>query len=143
EGVHRIAVEGRPLFVDVRPNPSLNVFLSLDRNTGTLVVKTNEDGVKVFLNNRLYARTTEHRMLRLSLDVSEYSIRVEKEGFQPTPATQAVTLKKGEEKPLTFTLTRMPAYLQIEGAEPGAQVKMDNLRLGEILPGGGFQRDVP
>ncbi len=141
EGTRQIAVGGRSVVVDIRPAPALNVFLSLDRNVGVLTVETGEDRVKVYLNNQLYRRTTEHGRLRIPLDVGKYSIRVAKDGFQ-SPAPQEVSLKKGEEKPVVFALTRAPAYLEISGATGGASVKLDSHTVGVTDGSGGFRYEV-
>ena len=141
EGARQIALGGRSLVVDIRPNPALNIFLALDRNVGMLVVETGEDGVKVFLNNRLHRRTTEHGMLRLPLNVGTYEVRVEKEGFL-TPEPQTLALAKGEEKPVTFALKRVLARLELVGALPGAKVRLDGQALGETDRSGALQHEV-
>ncbi len=140
-GTRRIAIADRSVVLDIRPDPSLNVFLNLDRNVGVLTVETGEDRAKVFLNDKLYSRTTDHGKLRIPLDIGDYSIRVEKDGFQ-SPAPQQVTLKKGEEKAVVFALTRSPAYLEISGAVGGASVKLDGQTVGATDGKGGFRHDV-
>jgi hypothetical protein len=106
-----------------------------------LAVETREDGVKVFLNNRLYRRTTEHGMIRIPVDTGEYTVRVEKEGFKPSPP-QIAALKKGEEKALTFALAHMWAHLEIAGAAAAAQVRLDGQSIGETDRNGTLRRDV-
>ena len=142
EGTRQIAIGDRSVVVDIRPDPALNVFLNLDRNVGVLTVETGEDRVKVFLNSQQYQRTTEHGKLRIPLDVGTYSIRVEKDGFQ-APPTQQIMLKKGEEKPVVFALSRSPAYLEISGAVAGSSVKLDGQTIGETNSAGTFRHEVP
>jgi hypothetical protein len=141
EGARQIALGGRSLVVDIRSNPALNIFLALDRNVGMLVVETGEDGVKVFVNNRLHRRTTEHGMLRVPLNVGKYQVRVEKEGFL-TPEAQTLTLAKGEERPVAFALKRALARLELVGALAGAKVKLDGQVLGETDRNGVLQHEV-
>jgi hypothetical protein len=141
EGARQITVGGRSLVINVGANPALNVSLNLDRNVGVLTIETGQDKVRVFLNNHLYRRTTEHGTLRIPVDVGPYSIRVEKDGFQAS-APQAITLNKGEEKPVRFTLTPVPAYLLISGAPPGTRVKVDNEVIGETDRNGGFRHEI-
>ena len=140
EGMRQIGLAGRSLVLEVRPNPALNVFLSLDRNVGTLVIETGQDGAKIFLNNRLHRRTGADGILRLPLEVGSYAIRVEKDGFQATPA-QTIDVSKGAEKRVTFSLTAIPAGLEIAGALPGAQVRIDQRAAGQIAPNGTFKSD--
>ena len=141
EGARQITLGGRSLVINVGANPALNVSLNLDRNVGVLTIETGQDKVRVFLNNQLYRRTTEHGTLRIPVDVGPYSIRVEKDGFQAS-APQSITLKKGEEKPVRFTLTPVPAYLLISAAPPGTRVKVDNEVIGETDRNGGFRHEI-
>jgi tetratricopeptide (TPR) repeat protein len=140
-GARQIALGGRSLVVDIRSNPALNIFLAQDRNVGMLIVETGEDGVKIFLNNRLHHRTTEHGMLRIPLSVGKYEVRVEKEGFL-TPAPQTLAFAKGEEKPATFALRRALARLEIGGAMAAAKVNLDGHSLGETDRSGALQHEV-
>jgi serine/threonine protein kinase len=141
EGLHQIHVGERSLLVDVPANPAINVILSLDRNVATLVVETGEDQVRVFLNNQIYPRTTEHGVVRIPVNVGEYTVRVEKENFQsPSPLT--VALKKGDEKPVRFSLVRAVAYLEVEGATPGARVKIDGQFVGDTDGAGRMRHGV-
>jgi serine/threonine protein kinase len=141
EGARRITASDRSLLVDVRPNPTLSVFLSLDRNVGTLVVESGRDNATVFLNNRPYRLLTGHGLLRIPVDVGEYSVRVEKPGFHPATAAK-VQIGKGEEKQVSLTLTPLPASLEISGALPGALIKLDGKPLGEISAAGTLHSDV-
>ena len=141
EGAHQIALGGRSLVVDIRSNPALSIFLTLDRNVGMLIVETGEDGVNIFLNNRLHRRTTEHGMLRIPLNVGKYQVRVEKEGFL-TPQSQTLALSKGEERPVTFALRRAMARLEIVGAIAGTKVRLDGQPLGETDRNGALQHEV-
>jgi serine/threonine-protein kinase len=140
-GARQIAVGDRSLRVDIVSNPALNVFLTLDRNVGVLIVQTGEDKVKVFLNNRPYHATTEHGVLRIPADVGGYTVRVEKEGFV-APPPRSLVLKKGEEMPVTFALSLARAYLEIAGGVAGAQVRLDGQILGEIDRNGAFRNEV-
>jgi hypothetical protein len=135
EGTHRFTVGQQQMVVDIRQNPTVNVFLALDRNVGTLIIATGEDNARVFLNNRLYQRLTEHGTLRIPTNVGEYNIRVEKDGYR-SPVAQRVNLQKAEEKQVTFTLTANPAILEITAGQPGAQVRIDGQPAGTVGPNG-------
>ncbi len=142
QGPRQITVAGRSVTVNILPNPALNIFLALDRNAGTLIVATGEDNVKVYLNNRLYPRQTEHGVLRIPVNVGEYAIRVEKDSFH-SPAAQTTAIAKGEEKQVTFNLTQALLALQIAGAQPHARVEIDHRPAGETDANGGFRAEVP
>ncbi len=141
EGQRQVSVGGRKLVVDVRPNPALNIYLALDRNVGTLIVNTGEDDVKVYLNNRVYPRQTEHGVLRIPVNVGSYSIRVEKDGFRSS-GTQPAEVAKGEEKQVNFTLTSALPVLEITGAQPHARVEVDRRPVGETDANGSFRTEV-
>jgi serine/threonine protein kinase len=141
EGTRRIGIGDRSLIVDVKPNPSLNVFLSLDREVGTLVIQTGEDNVKVLIDGRPYHRLTEHGGLRIPLDVGRHAISVAKDGFR-TSSEQTVDLAKRDEKQVSFVLTPLPAALEIAGALPGAQVKVDGRVVGDTGSNGSLRAEV-
>ncbi len=141
EGARQISIGDRSLVVDVKPNPSLNVFLALDRDVGTLVIETGEDGAKVYINGRQYHRLTERGLVRIPTNVGRYEIRVAKDGFRPAPS-QTVDLAKSEEKQVIFVLPPMPPALEIAGALAGAQVKVDGRVVGETGSNGSFRAEV-
>jgi hypothetical protein len=140
-GTHQIAAADRSLVLDVRPNPALTVFLSLDRNVGTLVVDAGQDNARVYLNDRLYHGRTEHGLVRIPVAVGSYAIRVEKEGFRSAPAA-SVDVRKGEEKRVTFALAPTPAVLEIAGALPQARVKVDGRPIGDTDARGRLRSEV-
>jgi serine/threonine-protein kinase len=143
-GNHELAVgEGkdlRTMVVGVAPLPMLTVFLKTDRNAGTLVLLTGEDGVKVFLDGKEYRRQTERGQLRIpNLPVKEYAVRLVKDGFLEVPEQRAA-VKKGEELKLEFKLNPAPrmAALAIHGAVPGAQVLLNDSPIGVVQDDGSF-----
>ena len=140
-GPRQIAIGGHPLVVDVRPNPTLYISLSLDRDIGTLVIEAGVDNPRIFINNRLYGRTTEHGILRVQLPSGRYSIRVERDGFRRA-APQTVEVSKGEEKQLPFALTPLPAVLEIAGALPGTRIAVDSKTVGVTNGAGSFSGEL-
>jgi PEGA domain-containing protein len=122
------------------PSPTLTLFLDSDVNIGTLIVSTGgEDDVKVFLNNREQRRTTARGQLRIQA-IGPQTVRVAKEGYDVAPPQQTAEVKKGAETRLEFKLTRIPvvAALVISGATPGADIYIDNNKIGTTGPEGGF-----
>jgi len=140
-GPRQIGIGGRTVVVDIRPNPALNVFLALDRNVGTLVISTGVDNTRVYLNDRLYPRTTEHGVLRIPVNVGQYSIRVELENYR-APARQTTGVAKGEEKQVQFILEPAPPVLEISGAQPQSHVKVDGRTVGDTDANGYFRTEV-
>jgi eukaryotic-like serine/threonine-protein kinase len=141
QGPRQIVVGGRTVVINIRPNPSLNIFLALDRNVGTLAVSAGVDNARVYLNNRLYPRRTEHGMVRIPVNVGQYSIRVEMENYR-TPPAQAATVAKGEEKQVQFSLTPAPPALEISGAQPHSHVKVDGRIVGDTDGNGRIRTEV-
>jgi hypothetical protein len=106
--------------------PTLTVYVKSDPNAGAVVVMTKQDGVEVYIDDKLYRRQTEAGQLRIPLNAGEYTLRVHKPGFiDPPPAT--VTVKKAEETALSFKLEAAPqiATLQVKGALPGTMIYVD------------------
>ena len=133
DGVRNLEIGSQSTFLEVHRNPALSVFLTLDRNVGTLFVETRPGEAKVFLNGRFYGQTTATGVLRAPIDTGRYSVRAVKDGFQASD-TRYVDLAKGQEQKLTFTLTRVPAILNLSGLTPGDEVRIDGRSRGLAGP---------
>jgi hypothetical protein len=126
------------------PAPMLTAFLKSDLNIGTLIVSTGEDGARVFLNGKEYARKTQRGQVRIQT-IGNVSVRVAKDGFEMGPP-QTAQVKKGSEVRLEFKMQPLPqvAVLQIRGGTPGAEVLVDQKTLGTVGDDGTFTgRAVP
>ena len=124
---------------DFGPGPVLTAFLKTDRNVGTLIVSTGENLARVFLNNKEYPRRTQNGQLRIQT-IGSVDVRVQKAGFENSPAQTAV-VKKGSEVRLEFKMKPVAttATLRIEGATPDAEVLIDQRGIGTIASDGSFQ----
>lgn len=120
------------------PAPMLTAFLRSGVSTGTLIVATGEDGVRVFVNNKEFARRTQRGQVRIQT-VGSVSVRVAKEGFDP-PQAQTAEVKKGAETRMEFKLKAAPQFstLLVVGGTPGAEVLIDQRSVGTVGPDGGF-----
>jgi hypothetical protein len=138
-GTHEILVTApdgqRNSLVALQAEPSLNVFLTADRNIGTLVVETGQDDVAVFINNRRQPSVTRQGLMRLPMPVGAYTVRVEKSGYRP-PLAQQVNLAKGALERVSFQLQPADAMLAIRDALPGARVQIDGRPAGVVQPDG-------
>ncbi len=139
-GVRQIGISDQRMVVEVRQNPALNIFLTLDRNVGTLVVDAREDNATVYVDNRPYRQKTSSGILRVPLAVGKYSVRVAKDGFAATSA-QTVEVVKGQQARVPFVLSPLAAILEINGAVPGAQVSIDGQTSGEVGANGSVRMD--
>jgi len=141
-GVNEIAVgEGkdlRTLAESFGPAPAVTAFLKSDVNSGTLIISTAEDNVRVFLNGKEYPRKTQKGQLRIPT-LGSVNVRVAKDGFEITGA-QTADVKKGSESRLEFKMQALPqvAILQIREATPGAEVLLDQKSLGAVGDDGSF-----
>ena len=126
---------------DFGPGPVLTAFLKTDRNVGTLIVSTGENLARVFLNNKEYPRRTQNGQLRIQT-IGSVDVRVQKAGFENSPAQTAV-VKKGSEVRLEFKMKPVAttATLRIEGATPDAEVLVDQRGIGTIASDGSFQNN--
>jgi hypothetical protein len=143
EGSHEISIGSRSLVVDTRLNPTVRLFLALDRNVGMIVVETGVEDATIYLNKRAYKTNAQNGVLRLPVDVGRYSIRAEKEGYKYSgqPPRQ-IDIRKGEEMRVSALLTVELPVLDIVGALPGAQVRLDGTVAGETDANGSFRRQV-
>lgn len=121
------------------PGPMLTAFLKTDRDIGTLIVATNQDDVRVFVNGAEQPRRTERGQLRIQT-IGHQVVRVAKEGFEDPPP-QTATVVKGSEVRLTFNLKALPEFssLVISGGTPSAEVLIDGSIVGMIGPDGAFR----
>jgi hypothetical protein len=94
-------------------NPTLTVFLRSDKagppnmgDLGTLLVVTNEDNVRVFVNNKEQKKQTARGQLRVPTLPGKVQVRVFKDGFN-TPPTQTIDVVKGADARVEFQLTKM------------------------------------
>jgi hypothetical protein len=109
------------------PAPAMTIFVKSDPNAGTMLVFAGEDDAQVFLNDKLYKRTTVRGQLRIpSVKVGTYAVRVHKNGFLDAPP-MAIRVNKGEEARAEFHLQPVPqiATLKIRGAQPETIVYVD------------------
>jgi hypothetical protein len=118
--------------------PMLTAFLKTDVNAGTLIVSTGQDGVRVFLNDKEYRRSTQRGQLRVQI-LGKVTVRVAKSGFQDLPA-QTVEVKKGAELRVQFDMQPQPQFasLEIHGAAAGTEVWVDQKSVGTVGPDGAF-----
>ena len=120
--------------------PALLIFLSADRNVGSLLVLAGEDGATVLLNGKAYSKRTKGGQLSIAnLTPKKYTVSVVKDGFQPA-APQDVAIVKGQGAKLVFVLRPLPtmASLVIAGATPAADVLVDGQSLGAVQADGSF-----
>jgi serine/threonine-protein kinase len=143
-GTHDLDVgtgkDERKVSFQVSTAPALTVFLSADRNVGSLLVVAGEDGATVLLNGRKYPRVTKHGQLVIAnLEPKRYTVSVVKDGFQKA-ASQEVSIQKGQGAKLIFALQPVPtvASLVIAGAIPLAEVLLDGKPVGTVQQDGSF-----
>jgi hypothetical protein len=132
------AGEQYKLPIEVSAAPALMAFVESGQNVGTLLVVTGQDKSRVFLNGKALTQQTQNGELRIAnLEPKEYSVRVDKPGFQDVPA-QKIRIRKGEQARLVFGLLPVPhvASLSIQGGPPGATVLIDQSNVGTVQPDG-------
>jgi hypothetical protein len=141
-GAHELTLsragEQYKLEIEVTAVPSLTAFVESGQNVGTLVVVTGQDKSRVFLNGKALPQQTQGGQLRIAnLAPKEYSVRVDKPGYQDAPE-QKIRIRKGEQGRLVFGLLPVlhMASLIIQGAPPGATVLIDQASAGTVQPDG-------
>lgn len=125
--------------VEIGSAPGLVIFLNSERNVGTLVVLAGEDDAHVSVNGKDSGSTRGGRLRIPNLPVKEYTVQVEKPGFETEPP-QVVRLKKGEDTAIEFKMRAIPAAasLLMDGAPAGAGVFLDDKPFGIVKPDGTF-----
>jgi hypothetical protein len=135
--------EQRTVKENYGPAPTLTAFFKSDQNVGNLTVVTGEEDTRVFVNGKEYPRRTQKGQIRIPT-LGQVTVRVLKDGFDPSPQ-QTAEVKKGGEVRMEFKLK--PAVilisLQIRGGTPGAEVLIDQRLSGLIGADGSFNSSVP
>jgi len=141
-GAHELTLshagEQYKLPIEVSAEPALAAFVESGQNVGTLLVVTGQDKSRVFLNGKPLPQQTQNGELRIAnLEPKEYTVRVDKAGFQDAPE-QKIRIRKGEQARLVFGLLPVAhmASLSIQGGPPGATVLIDQSNVGTVQPDG-------
>src|SRR5438067_705073 len=112
--------------------------------TGALLVKSSEGNALVFINDRVYGRTSHSGTLLLQvLQPGKYTVRVEKPQFQSVVQTAEVLANK--ETQLLFKLQKqivLSTALAVRQGVPGAKISIDAVDVGTVQPDGTFSADV-
>ena len=107
---------------------------------GSVLVRTDQDDVEVYLDDKLQKSKTQHGQLHIpGLATTMHKVRVAKDGFS-TPDTQTVQIVKGQEAKLQFDLKEIPrsAALELERLPAGVQVLLDGTPIGVVGANGMF-----
>ncbi|MFZ0731893.1 MAG: protein kinase [Candidatus Sulfotelmatobacter sp.] len=132
----------RRVSFEVGPAPALDAIVFSDRDVGSLLVTTGQDGTDVFLDGKPYPRKTQAGQLRIpNLKTQQHTIRVHKDGFKD-PADQAIAISKGQEAAVRFALEALPkmATLSLDHLPAGTQIALDDAPLGQVNPDGSLSR---
>lgn len=130
--------------VEIGEGPALTAILLTDRNLGGVIVETGVAGAEVLIDNGRYRHKTGNGgRVRFTLPPGDYSASVLKAGHE-IPAPQTFTIRKGDETRVSFELPVKPqmAALQLSGAPPGAEVWLDDKRVGEVDRDGAYSTSV-
>jgi hypothetical protein len=129
---------------EISEEPALTAVLITDRNLGSLLVEAGVEGAEVSINDGRYRKqTASSGRVRLWLAPGEYTASAVKDGHE-SAAPQTFTIRKGDETRLDFELPVKPqmARLEIAGAPAGAEVWLDDKRIGQVDRGGAFGTSV-
>ena len=148
EGDHELSFNaGQQIWkLQVHSGPAAMVWFSLtsDRDVGSVLVVTGENGVHVVVDGKEQKRLTQGGQLQVgNLSVRDHVIKVFKDGFQDELPAQ-VAVKKGEEARLQFRLRARPtqASLSVRGAVAGTEVRIDGALVGTVQPDGSLSYDA-
>jgi outer membrane protein assembly factor BamD (BamD/ComL family) len=96
--------------------------------TGSLLIRSEVPGTKVVVNGKEYKVAAEPLKIELSAD--SYQVSGSRQGYQDFgPVTVAVA--KSAQTVLDVKLAPKPAGLEIRGADPDTQIKLDGVLLGQ------------
>jgi serine/threonine-protein kinase len=97
---------------------------------GTLMVRTNVDGVNVFVDGTLQQNTGKDKKLKISIPAGNHAIRVEKEGYD-SPSQQVEIAANKETNAPTFKLSQVAmGTLVVKTTVDAVDVFVDGARKG-------------
>jgi hypothetical protein len=108
---------------------------------GRLAISAGVPNADVLLDGKRVGQTDGSGSLQLPLEAKQYSVKVEKQGYQAAPA-QSVTIRKDAQQQVAFRLAPMEATVGMRGATAGAQVKIDSRVVGTVGSDGTFSTRV-
>jgi len=145
-GTHRLHLTTesgeRNIVFNAGEEPALTLSLTSNRNYGTLVIETGEDGASVFIDGKRYSRTIARGQVLTQVEAKEHTVHVTKEGFRAEPAEFRGEVTKGSQLQARFRLTPLPARLFVTGAVPGTRISIDGSLVGTVAQGGAFSAQV-
>lgn len=129
--------DSRKHSIEIGPERTLTAVIGSDPNTGTLLVKTNEDDatISVLLNEKEVRHGTSKKgIYRVgTLKAGKYVVRAAKEGYDADLSEQAAEVQKGEDKTVTFQFRRRvqaaPGKVRLT-MTPGSELFVDGTSMG-------------
>ncbi len=129
--------DSRKHSIEIGPERTLTAVIGSDPNTGTLLVKSNEDdaAISVLLNEKEVKHGNSKKgVFHLgNLKAGKYLVRAAKDGFDADIAEQAAEVQKGEDKTVTFQFRRRvqaaPGKVRLT-LTPGSELFVDDTAMG-------------
>ena len=129
--------DSRKHSIEIGPERTLTAVIGSDPNTGTLLVKTNEDdaAISVLLNEKevKHGNSKKGAFRVGNLKAGKYLVRAAKEGFDADIAEQTAEVQKGEDKTVTFQFRRQvqaaPGKVRLT-LTPGSELFVDGTSVG-------------
>ena len=128
--------DSRKHSIEIGPERTLTAVIGSDPNTGTLLVKTNEDdaAISVLLNEKEVKHGNSKKgTFRANLKAGKYLVRAAKEGFDADIGEQPAEVQKGEDKTVTFQFRRQvqatPGKVHLT-LTPGSELFVDGTSVG-------------
>ncbi len=135
ESAHRVRVgdgsESLNFDLPQRATPALYAFLVGNLKVGTLVISANVNDAQIFVNEKRYAAAGNEGKLRLVLPAGSYSVRATRQGYTPSEAARVSVFSRSETA-LNLRLTPKPAVMEVRGAAPGTQIRVDGTQIGAV-----------
>ncbi len=129
--------DSRKHSIEIGPERTLTAVIGSDPNTGTLVVKSNEDdvAVSVLVNEKeIKHGNSKKGVFRAgNLKAGKYLVRASKEGYDADSGEQPAEVQKGEDKTVSFEFRRRvqaaPGTVHLT-LTPGSELFVDGTSLG-------------
>jgi hypothetical protein len=133
----------RSLSVSASASADVAIVAGLKSDTGTLIAKSNVPETDLFINNQKHTIPAGAQVLAIALPPNTYYVRAARKGYV---AYGPVPVSIAKDAALMLNIELKPenncAVLQIQGATPGTQIRVDGAPLGSPMERESFVREI-
>ena len=136
-GRHELMESGadKPLrtALDMQEAPAITIHLRSNAASAEMLqIEANVDGASVYIDGRKLSQETQGGRLAVALKPRQYSVMVQKSGYNVAPGMAKVNISAGDQARVSFRLEPKPATIGLPGLYEGAVLVIDGRAMGTV-----------